>query len=453
MLKKITNFIKYHNAFVIAVALIFTVGVSAMAANEDLREQVLGEKIVTQSGIDNSRIMNANLDEFDFKMKIREKDGAMEDDESYYIYYQYRIIGIKDNVWQDLVKLKKMEVSKKSLAGRDLGLWVAEELGEVIDSELAYLKKVQEKENDSGKKIIKETTEYKGLLGLVIDTKTKELPSDYELVVKPKIVEPIPAPSSPPPADDTPPVDTDTTPPPPADTTTTTTTTPQCDGDNLNLCDTQDLCEAADVGGHWHNGQCYSDNPATDSAYYQWLKDDCLSGGDKFWYDDSCHEEDACEEKTFYLDADGDGFGTSETSSTECEQPSGYVLNDTDCDDGNAEINPNAAEVCDDGIDNNCDETDDVCDIVPVPDIVPVSDPDPVPDVCDSDNLGLCDTKDLCEGIDLHWYNDICNAEEEAAASPDPICDSDNLGLCDENNCETDGGGFWFDGMCNDVEE
>ena len=37
-----------------------------------------------------------------------------------------------------------------------------------------------------------------------------------------------------------------------------------------------------------------------------------------------------------------------------CDQPSGYVDNDDDCDDVLSSINPLATEVCD-GTDNNCD--------------------------------------------------------------------------------------------------
>jgi len=55
---------------------------------------------------------------------------------------------------------------------------------------------------------------------------------------------------------------------------------------------------------------------------------------------------------TFYLDNDGDNFGST-TSIQACFAPSGYVGNNLDCDDNNANINPNATETCD-GLDNNC---------------------------------------------------------------------------------------------------
>ncbi|MFT3769537.1 MAG: MopE-related protein [Minicystis sp.] len=56
---------------------------------------------------------------------------------------------------------------------------------------------------------------------------------------------------------------------------------------------------------------------------------------------------------TFYRDADGDGYGNAGISTQACSAPGGYVSNASDCNDGNANVRPGAAEVCD-GVDNNC---------------------------------------------------------------------------------------------------
>jgi hypothetical protein len=62
-----------------------------------------------------------------------------------------------------------------------------------------------------------------------------------------------------------------------------------------------------------------------------------------------------CSIETWYPDNDGDGYGDSAGAPIEqCEQPDGYVIDNTDCDDADPAVNPGAVEVCD-GIDNNCD--------------------------------------------------------------------------------------------------
>jgi hypothetical protein len=58
---------------------------------------------------------------------------------------------------------------------------------------------------------------------------------------------------------------------------------------------------------------------------------------------------------TWYRDGDGDGFGDPLDSRTSCGPPGGpWVANSDDCDDFNADINPDAIEICD-GLDNDCD--------------------------------------------------------------------------------------------------
>jgi hypothetical protein len=64
----------------------------------------------------------------------------------------------------------------------------------------------------------------------------------------------------------------------------------------------------------------------------------------------------AAADQTWWLDDDGDGFGTpyAYTVAPEGSPPAGYVGNELDCDDGTASINPDASEACD-GVDEDCD--------------------------------------------------------------------------------------------------
>jgi hypothetical protein len=58
---------------------------------------------------------------------------------------------------------------------------------------------------------------------------------------------------------------------------------------------------------------------------------------------------------TWYRDADSDGFGNPNDFIRVCEgvQPEGYVLNSLDCNDSDANVNPNASEIFN-GKDDNC---------------------------------------------------------------------------------------------------
>ncbi|MBM4393634.1 MAG: putative metal-binding motif-containing protein, partial [Deltaproteobacteria bacterium] len=102
-----------------------------------------------------------------------------------------------------------------------------------------------------------------------------------------------------------------------------------------------------------------------------WGGDDC-DDGDASVYpgaDEACDgvdhdcdgvvdEDDALDAATWYADADGDGFGDPDETTSACEAPSGYVANATDCDDASAATYPGATEYCNSD-DDDCDGTTD----------------------------------------------------------------------------------------------
>lgn len=103
----------------------------------------------------------------------------------------------------------------------------------------------------------------------------------------------------------------------------------------------------------------------TDPAFYPGAIDVVDS-----FLDENC---DGATTLTAYLDNDDDGYGSTTSITFECflpcsdatqinNIPTGYVLDNTDCDDSNAATYPGATEICGDGIDNNCDgNTDENC--------------------------------------------------------------------------------------------
>lgn len=103
-----------------------------------------------------------------------------------------------------------------------------------------------------------------------------------------------------------------------------------------------------------------------------------FSTGYDLWYlklstaDKSVQNFTSCTGKVaFYYDKDLDGSGNSNfwqpATGNICIEMPGYVENNSDCDDRNPDIHPAAAEICGNGIDEDCDGSDQVCNVPPAP--------------------------------------------------------------------------------------
>ena len=125
--------------------------------------------------------------------------------------------------------------------------------------------------------------------------------------------------------------------------------------------------------------------------------------------DDDCNgvvdDDSAVDALTWYADLDGDGFGDASSTTPACDQPSGYVGDDSDCDDGAGAVFPGATEVC--------NEVDDDCD----------------GDVDDADS-GL----DTSTGVT--WYADIDGDGYGSLLSTIDACEAPSTHVADSADCD-----------------
>jgi alpha-tubulin suppressor-like RCC1 family protein len=76
------------------------------------------------------------------------------------------------------------------------------------------------------------------------------------------------------------------------------------------------------------------------------------------WKDNDCDGmvDEGVPMPTWYRDADGDGYGTPNSTLSSCFTQPGYISQSGDCNDSNASIKPGATEVCN-NVDDNCSGT------------------------------------------------------------------------------------------------
>jgi hypothetical protein len=158
---------------------------------------------------------------------------------------------------------------------------------------------------------------------------------------------------------------------------------------------------------------------------------------------------------SWYLDADADGYATE--SVTACSAPSAshtsVVLPLNDCNDNDALINPNAIEICGNGLDENCDGNDDVCIILGCTDVL----------ACNYEPLANTDDNSCTFAIS--WYLDAdadgyasesitaCSAPSTGYTSvvlPFNDC-NDNDALINPNASEICGNGL--DDNCDGIDD
>ena len=148
-----------------------------------------------------------------------------------------------------------------------------------------------------------------------------------------------------------------------------------CDGTEDEAPTADPLTWYADLDG---DGYGRNDSPIEQclqpASNYVLLAEDCNDANDTIYpgapeycndLDDNCDgtpdDPPTTGEGTWYADVDRDGYGDPLSTESSCDPGPGKVDNGDDCDDSDRDINPDAAEVCNDRHDNNCNGSPDSC--------------------------------------------------------------------------------------------
>jgi len=123
-------------------------------------------------------------------------------------------------------------------------------------------------------------------------------------------------------------------------------------GDSLGVS-----CEAPAEATAPRNGDCDDGLPGVNPGALEVC--DSADNDCDGWVDDADPDLDPASQSNFYADRDSDSFGDPDDVVRACAAPFGRVAFAGDCDDGNVYVNPDQREVCNGGVDDDCDGTAD----------------------------------------------------------------------------------------------
>lgn len=173
-MKSLLDFIKYNNAFPIVLSVVILGTGAAFAASPELRQSVFAPSAgdsapVTPKKTDVAKLLSADIGDFDLALRI---DAVTEDATSYHAAYSYTTLEISGGAWKEVRKNGKMDIPKALLGKRDLKAYLIEQIGQVIDREIAYLSEAQA--TIRTKVAPEKSREYASLSGTEVDAETRK---------------------------------------------------------------------------------------------------------------------------------------------------------------------------------------------------------------------------------------------------------------------------------------
>lgn len=181
--------------------------------------------------------------------------------------------------------------------------------------------------------------------------------------------------------------------------------------------------------------------------------------------DDNCNDAiDEGQGSVFFADLDGDGYGDAGSVIEACELSPGLSVDAGDCDDNDANVNPLAEEICDNGIDDNCDGVEPSCNVQGCTDntacnfdpLATLNDgsclyPEQAYLNCDGNCLNDTDQDGICNELEISGCTDdlACNYNPEATDSDNSCTFPENEFVDCQGVCNNDVDG---DGICDELE-
>lgn len=227
------------------------------------------------------------------------------------------------------------------------------------------------------------------------------------------------------------------------------------DGDGFGTDEVVAACVGAAVvdGGDCNDGDALAFPGAAERCND--LDDDC----------DGAIDEDAADQPTWYPDGDGDRYGSAASPIIACTAPDGFVDDATDCDDGDATVNPGVILYRDADADGwgDADSTTTLCDDT-TGYVTTTGDCDDTRADVRPDGTEVCDAADADEDCDgasddddtsttgefAPWYVDADGDGYGDATLYTDACDAPSGYVADGRDCDDDDTGVgtecaWID--------